>query len=241
MPESVAWIDSTTPSIYDPAPDPADMLRWNEDIEPMLDHAKNERDRAAIALQFDAGLRGGEFADLTVGSIAEHRHGLQVTVQGKQGQRSVTMIPSTPYVEQWLKSHPGEGDPDAPLWSKVTSPEGISRPMMYRMFQDPAKCAGIQKPVTPTNFRKSSASWCGSKGLNQAYLEDRYGWVRGSKVASRYVAIFSEDKDNEYARLYGKEVEAEESPEDRSPVECPNCSMDTPRSKDICVWCEQAI
>ena len=108
------------------------------------------------------------------------------------------------------------------------------------MFKDSAERAGVTKPVTPTNFRKSSASWAASRGMNQAHIEDRYGWVRGSRVASRYVSIFKEDSDREYAKLHGLDVE-EDEPEDRSPLECPNCGRETPRDKDMCVWCGQAL
>lgn len=240
IPRTLAWISSTTSSTYDPAPNPGEMLKWEGDVKPMLEAAKNERDAAAIALQFDAGLRGGEFVSLSVGDISDHKHGLQVTVQGKQGQRSVALIPSVPYVKRWLASHPAGDDPDAPLWTHLNEPREISRNYKARMFSDSAERAGVQKPVTPTNFRKSSASWAASRGMNQAHIEDRYGWVRGSRVASRYVSIFKEDSDREYAKLHGLDVE-EDEPEDRSPLTCPNCGQDTPRDKDMCVWCGQAL
>ncbi len=240
IPRPLAWINSTTPSTYDPAPDPGKMLKWDDDVKPMIENANNERDAAAIALQFDAGLRGGEFAELTVGSISEHKHGLQVTVQGKQGQRSVSLIPSVPYIERWLAAHPAGDDSEAPLWTKLNKAQDLSRSYKNKMFKKAAKSADVDKPVTPTNFRKSSASWAASRGMNQAHIEDRYGWVRGSQVASRYVSIFKEDSDREYAKLHGLDVQ-EDEPEDRSPLECPKCGNDTPRDKDLCVWCGQAL
>lgn len=240
IPRPVAWVPATTSSTYDPAPKPGDMLKWDDDVKPMLEAANNERDAAAIALQFDAGLRGGEFVNLSVGDISQHKHGLQVTVQGKQGQRSVTLIPSVPYVKRWLAAHPAGDDSDAPMWTKLNTPKEVSRKYKGQMFKKAAEKAGVEKPVTPTNFRKSSASWAASRGMNQAHIEDRYGWVRGSRVASRYVSIFKEDSDREYAKLHGLDVE-EEEPENRSPLECTNCGQDTPRDKQLCVWCGQAL
>ncbi|AFO57038.1 integrase [Natrinema sp. J7-2] len=81
-PPSIDWVPSSTSNNYDPTPDPRDMLKWDEHIQPMLDECYNARDAAMIALQFDAGLRGGEFKDLEVGDIQDHDHGLQVTVEG---------------------------------------------------------------------------------------------------------------------------------------------------------------
>lgn len=240
LPRPVSWVSASTSTNYDPAPDPGQMLKWDDDVKPMIELAENERDAALIALQFDAGLRGGELYDLTVGSISDHKHGLQVTVQGKMGQRTVTLIPSVPYIKRWLSAHPGSDDPDAALWSHLSRNQQVSRSLLNRIFKRAADHAGVTKPVTPTNFRKSSASWAASRGMNQAHIEDRYGWVRGSRTASRYVSIFKEDSDREYAKMHGIDVK-EEEPEDRSPIECPNCGNENPPDRDMCVWCGQAL
>ncbi|MFB6202496.1 MAG: tyrosine-type recombinase/integrase, partial [Halorhabdus sp.] len=241
VPDTLAWIPSGTSSGHDPTPDPTEMLRWEADVQPMLEAAANDRDRAAVALQFDAGLRGGEFASLSVGDLTDHKHGLQVTVEGKQGRRTVTLIPSVPYVEQWLAEHPAPNDPDAPLWSRLDRAEDTSQSFKIRMLKKCAERAGVDKPATPTNFRKSSAAHLASKGMNQAHLEDHHGWVRGSDVASRYVSVFAEESDRELARVYGAEIEEEASDDEIAPLECPRCGKDTPREKPLCVWCGQAL
>ncbi|MDZ7701786.1 MAG: tyrosine-type recombinase/integrase [Halobacteriales archaeon] len=240
VPPSLEWISSNTSSSHDPTPDPTDMLRWDTDIQAMLDAALNPRDRAAVALQFDAGLRGGEYAGLTVGDISDNKHGLQVTVEGKQGRRTVTLIPSVPYVEQWLAEHPAVDDADAPLWSHLDEPTDPSQTFKIKMLKRVAERAGVTKPATPTAFRKSSAAHLASKGLNQAHLEDHHGWVRGSTVASRYVSVFADEADRELARVYGAPVETEESDE-IAPLDCPRCGKETPREKPLCVWCGQAL
>ncbi|MFB6228928.1 MAG: tyrosine-type recombinase/integrase [Halobacteriales archaeon] len=239
-PASLDWIPSSTSNNYDPAPDPGEMLDWNDDVLPMIEAANHERDAAAIALQFDAGLRGFEFRDLTVGDITDHDHGLQVTVDGKQGRRTVLLIPSVPYVRDWLDEHPAPDDRDAPLWSKLDTPEGISYRMLTKMFKRPAGRVEVEKPVTLTNFRKSSASYHASKGLSQAHLENRYGWVTGSDAASRYIKVFAKQADHELARLHGLDV-AEEETETIGPVECPRCGYAEKREAHFCSRCGQAM
>ena len=239
-PEALDWIPSSTSSNYDPAPEPSNMLDWNDDVLPMIKEARNARDAAAIALQFDAGLRGGEFEDMSVGDVTDHSHGLQVTVSGKRGKRTVTLIPSVPYVQRWLSDHPAPTDGDAPLWSKLSKSDSLSYRMITKMFKEPAKRAGITKPVTLTNFRKSSASYLANRGINQAHIEEHHGWVRGSKVASRYVSVFADDADRELARIHGLDVE-EEEPERTAPHDCPRCGKQTPCDRDLCVWCGQAL
>jgi hypothetical protein len=116
--------------------------------------------------------------------------------------------------------------------------------MSYRafknIFENAADRAGVTKPVTPTNFRKSNATFLARHGMSQAYIEDRQGRKRGSDATAHYVARFGGEADDEYARIHGVEVEEEEA-EPFGPVECPRCEKQTPRDEDSCVWCGQAL
>ena len=62
--------------------------------------------------------------------------------------------------------------------------------MFAKMFENADERAGVDKPVMFTNFGKSSASFLSSQGMNQAHIEDHYGWVCGSDVAARYGSVF---------------------------------------------------
>ncbi|MFC7096080.1 site-specific integrase [Halobaculum marinum] len=240
VPDSVDWVPATTSSNYDPAPKPSEMLHWEEHVQPMLEECQNVRDRAMIALQWDAGLRGGEFKSLTYGDVTDHTHGLQVTVDGKQGRRTVTLIPSVPYVTRWLADHP-TSEPDDPLWCSLHRP--FVKPTdraLTSAIASVAERAGVERPVTLTNFRKSSASYLASQGMSQAHLEHHHGWVTGSTAAARYIAVFADAADNELARIHGRDV-SETEPDPVGPVECPRCGEDTPREREFCLHCSQAL
>jgi len=237
-PDAVEWIPGGYPDNYDPAPDPTDMLGWEEDIQPMLDACLNSRDRALVALAWDLGPRPGELYELTPGNIVDHDYGLQVTLNGKTGRRSPVLVPSVPYVRRWLDDHPG-GDTD-PLWCKLSTPESISNNRVRDALKDVADRAGVEKTVTPTYFRKSSASYLASQGVSQAHLEEHHGWTRGSDIASRYIAVFDDANEREIARAHGLDVEADE-PDAVGPIVCPRCEQKTPREKDACVWCGQVL
>ena len=244
-PKSIRWVPSGTSSSHDPVPDPADMLEWESDVKPMIEATQNARDAALIAVAFDAGVRSGELQYLTVGNVNDHEHGLQVRVDGKQGQRSVPLIPSVPYLEQWLHGRGGSGHPapdesDAPLWSKLSTPNKLTYRRFNDVFKDAAERAGVTKPVTPTNFRKSNATFLARQGMSQAYIEDRQGRVRGSDATAHYVARFGGESDTEYAKLHGIEVEEGET-EPLGPIKCPRCEKDTPRDEPKCVWCGQVL
>ena len=89
------------------------------------------------------------------------------------------LITSVPYLNRWLSDHPRRDDSTAPLWCKLQSGEEMSYQMFRKVPREAAKWAGVSKPVTFTNFRKSSTSHLASQGVNQAVLEDHHGWTRG--------------------------------------------------------------
>ncbi|KAB1193644.1 tyrosine-type recombinase/integrase [Haloferax sp. MBLA0076] len=239
-PDSISWIPGGYPKNYDPAPEPGKMLRWDKDVQLMLDACHNYRDKALIALAWDAGPRSGELQDLSVGDITDHEYGLQATFNGKTGRRTVTLIPSVPHVRQWLSVHPGANDRNAPLWSKLSSADDITANRLRDILKDAARRAGVTRPVTPTNFRKSSASYLASQGVSQAHLEQHHGWKRGSSIAGRYIAVFGDATDREIAAAHGIDVEPDK-PDPIAPLQCPRCTRETPREKDLCVWCGQAL
>lgn len=242
IPESVDWVPTGTSRNYDTRPDPAKMFRWDDHILPMLDACENARDRALITLAWDAGPRGGELYDLRVGSISDHEYGLRISVQGKEGKRQVTLIPSVPYVNRWQSEHPARDDPDAYLWSRLSSPTRISKRMMAKALQSAARRADMTPPSkpTPTRMRKSSASYLASEGVSQAHLEDHHGWTRGSKAAARYISVFAEATDRALARAHGLDVPGPER-EPTGPLICPRCDEKTPRERNSCMWCGQAL
>ena len=145
------------------------------------------RQRGALGIQFDGGFRGGELYDMTVGAVSDGTHSMKIRVDGKTGQRTVDLIPSIPYLNRWLADHPADEDSDAPLWCKLDVPDRYSYTRFLKSFKEPADRAGVEKPVTPTNFRKSSATWLAKQGASESYLNIRQGRKQGSKITSRYV------------------------------------------------------
>jgi hypothetical protein len=77
--------------------------------------------------------------------------------------------------------------------------------------------------------------------MSQSHLEDRMGWTRGSKAASRYISVFAEEADREFARMEGVNVSEESDDKPDAPVECPRCGQESPAGSAECVWCGQAL
>ena len=241
-PETLSWVPTGTSNDFDPVPSERDLLKFEHDIQPMLDACHNPRDKALIIVQFEGGLRGGELYDLRIGDVFDSNHSVGVHVDGKEGERPVHLIVSVPYLQRWLNEHPAKGDDTAFLWSKLSKPDRPSYNTFLGYFSDAAERAGVSKKVTPTNFRKSNTRWLVLQGFSQARIEDRQGRKRGSEHTARYMARFGEESNERaYARLHGIDVGEEEDSAEAGPVECPRCHRDTPRHEDFCVWCNHAL
>ena len=240
VPELLEEVPTTTKRNGPPMPDPGDMLDWNEDIVPMIEATHNTRDAALIAVAWDSGARAFELLDATVSDVSDHPQGLRIRVSGKTGERSITLMPSVPHLNRWLADHPAPEGDDAPLWSKLKTPEKPTYQLHRKILKDAADRASVTKTATFRNFRKSSAAYLASRGMNQAHIEEHHGWKHGSDVASRYIRVFSEDADKELAAVHGADVEVED-PEPIAPADCPRCGKENPRSEPACVFCGQAL
>ena len=245
-PLSVEWISADLPDDYDPIPDKTKMWWWDEHILPCLNNGKYARNKAALAVDWDSGARSGEFRSMKVGDVTDHKNGMEITVDGRQGQRTVTLITSVPYLRRWLEVHPKADDPEAPLWCGLDSGTEISYKMKQKMIRAPVKRAvdngDLKKPSKMgfTRMRKSSASYLARKNVSQHHLERHHGWVENSDEARRYIVVFAEDTAREVARAHGVDV-SEEEIADIGPVQCPRCQRETPRDKIQCMWCGQAL
>jgi hypothetical protein len=78
--------------------------------------------------------------------------------------------------------------------------------------------------------------------MSQSRIEDRQGRKRGSEATQRYMARFGEESNERaYASMHGRDVEEDPDGDDHAPLTCPRCDRETPRDKDWCVWCHQAL
>jgi len=239
-PDSIAWVPAGYSNTYDPAPDPGEMYQWETHVKPMIRASSNVRDEALVALCWDLGPRTSELHELQVSNITEADHGLRVTIEnGKNGSRSPTIVKATPYVRDWLERHPG--DRDDYLWSRLNSPKRVSRNYLRDTLKRLASNASMDPPSTPTptQFRKSSASYLAKQNVNQTFIEDHHGWVRGSDKAARYVAVFDDSSDHAIASAHGVDVDVND--DTPSMQECVRCDELNEPDRERCRRCGYAL
>lgn len=238
-PESLAWIKTGLPKNHDLTPSRGEMLDYDDDVRPMIEQgARNLREKSLFATQYEGGFRGEELYELTVSDVVDAEEGIYIYVSGKTGSREVLLIgDAVAFLADWLEhEHPAPNDPAAPLWSKLSAPELASYQTFLKYFKRAAVRAGVEKDVTPTNFRKSNAYDLARRGFNAALIEDRQGRRRGSEAVARYIGRFGRESDDQYLSGHGVEADADPA-EDPRPVECVRCGHETPRQRGRCSNC----
>jgi len=173
-----------------------------EEVFKMVEVAGNERDKAMIAVWYEAGLRVAELATLRIKDVI-WQNGEEVKakikVRGKTGERVIPLVLSAPYLKRWLESHPFRDDPDAVVFCSFAKSNfgGVMdyQPLLRKIKQIAQK-AGVKKKVHPHILRHTRASVLANH-LTEAQMCQYFGWIQGSDMPRVYVHISGRDIDND--------------------------------------------
>jgi integrase len=234
-PDEVAWIVTT---LREKREFPEEVLTEAE-IQKLAEAAMNPRDKAIVLTLYESGCRIGEFLNLRIKHIRQDEYGAVIVVFGKTGARRIRLIMSAPALFNWLNTHPDKGNRDAWVWVSLVKRGKAYPPLehkaIYKMLNQLAKRAGIDKPVNPHAFRHARATFL-AKHLTEAQMKEFFGWTQGSKMASIYVHLSGRDIDNALLSLYGisEKVKAEEKLEVKI---CPRCKEKNDPTMKFCGKC----
>ncbi len=210
-----------------------------EEVLKLIESATNLRDKAAIALLYDCGLRIGELASITFKDLTFNDYGGKVKVRGKTGERLVPFVMAEPYIKNWIQIHPNV-HPNESLFVG-TGNKNFGKPLFYESYKNMLKRAvknsKIEKKVTPHILRHTRATHLASK-LTESEMCHYLGWQLGSEMPKVYVHLSGRDIDKAiYSKVYG--IKTEESMDDGNirPVVCPRCRENCGPTSEYCYRC----
>jgi len=210
-----------------------------DEILAMIEAANHPRDKAMIAVDYEAGLRIGELAGLKVKDITWNEHGAKIKVKGKTGERQIPIVMAAPYLKRWLELHPAKDNPNAIVFIGIGT-RNRGEPIGYKSFEKAikkaAEKAGIKKRIHPHILRHSRATVL-ANFLTEAQMCEYFGWVQGSSMARIYVHLSGRDIDKAINRVYGIEEEEEEKEIKLRPQKCHRCSEINPPAAKFCYRC----
>ncbi len=236
----VAWVKTTRSRSNDKLPD---SLITEAEVRRMIEAAAHPRDRAIVSVMWEAGPRVSEFLTLNVKHVQFDDVGTRLTMKGKTGMRRILLVDSTPYLAEWLASHPKRSKPDAALWVGIGT-VGRDEPLQYaalrKLLAQLATKAGVKKGSNPHNFRHSRATAL-AKHLTEAQMDQYFGWVRGSDMPGTYVHLSGRDVDEAILKLRGLKPSEPPPESDLAPKPCPRCGLPNKATGRFCSRCGAAL
>ena len=199
-----------------------------EEVFKMVEVAKHPRDKALIAVWYEAGLRVAEIATLRIKDVIwmNYKDELRakIKVKGKTGERVIPIVLSAPYLRRWLDIHPFKDDPNAVVFcsfAKVNYGGILDYQPLLRMIKRMANDAEIRKRVYPHILRHSRATVLANY-LTEAQMCEFFGWEQGSDMPRIYVHLSGRDIEKAINKVYGLEENGQEEV-DFKPKKCSRC------------------
>lgn len=209
-----------------------------DDIKALMMRAENRRDRALVAVFFEAALRPAELLGMKVGSVEFKENYCIITVNGKTGVKRIPIVASHRPLLEWLEEHPRKDDIEAPLWASLSNNAKGNRVSYYylrKLLQRLAKKAGLKKEVWPYLLRHSCLTSL-AKIFTESKLKLYAGWVMESRMVKRYVHFSARDLEEAVLELHGLK-EANSTSHIFKLNDCPRCGQKNPPDNVRCSFC----
>lgn len=200
-PEIVKWMK--TKNVLKPLNQ--NKLLTSEEVQRMIQVCDKDRDKCIIAMAYDSGMRIGELLSLRIDDIKilENEYKIRIPnnfeaddIDAKTGTRSMILIESFPYIQNYLKVHNG----DKKLFD-------FKKNRADQILKEKAKKAGITKNVYWHLLRHSRATEFVKLGMQETSMKKRFGWTGSSKMIERYTHITDTDADDAYKKALGLATE----------------------------------
>ena len=239
-PDIVSWIKPKAKLNNKKNPD--DLIKEDEAFK-MLNVTTNPRDKAIIMLLYELGTRGTQVSRVKLKDVSFDGNGGFVFIRGmKKGRDSkIRIIPSVPFLKNWINNHPRKNDREAPLFVSLYSPhERLYRGGMYQMVKRIAKTAGIKKNIYLHLFRHSAMTNLVDQGFVESELEIIGTWVEGSEATRIYVHPTEESVNNKRLRKEGiikkKDQKTKRILKTKKCIN-PRCGYENPATNKYCDKC----
>jgi integrase/ribosomal protein L40E len=241
VPPDIAWIKTNIRRRDRPTVKRGDLLTPAE-IDTLLRHTVYDRDRAFIAILWEAGPRIAEIGNMQIKHAVRTSYGYALEITGKTGPRTPLIVSSAPYLAQWLAVHPYRDDPEAPLWTQLRSKKAMTYATISVMLERLFRRAGVRKPFHPHIFRHSRVTYVLANGImNEQQAKVYFGWAPDSDMpGSTYAHLIDADVNNAILRENNLAVHQQVQRE-LQPVKCTICGDLNPPRAEYCQRCRAVL
>lgn len=208
-----------------------------QEVKQVISVCVNPRDKALVALLYDSGCRIGELLTLRMQDVKFNQDGLEITVAGKTGVRSIPIVgDSIVYLKRWIDGRPAYEPSDFLFVNLHNYRRRMGYDTVQLMFRNIQSNLGWKRSLHAHLFRHTRASELASSpnGTEMA-LNDYMGWTPGSPMAKIYTHLNGKQQRDMKRQLVGLPVEVDEPLE--KPVECPRCKETNLAGAKYCSMC----
>jgi len=212
-----------------------------EELDKLLHHCFNLRDKAFLHVLYESGMRAGEILSLQIKHLQTTDYGVKIAPTGKTGARPIHLVESTPSLAKYLAGHPYNDDPEAALWINLEGKkygETLEYAAAAKILKSAARRAKIKKRVYLHLVRHSAVTNC-ARWLGEAEMRKRFGWTFTSKMPSKYNHIDQTDVEDKVLAHYG--IEKNHTVEPRKPKICHICTNPNAFDSDMCDRCGKPL
>lgn len=233
----------------------ADKTLTEDEINALRESADHPRNKALLEMLLDTGLRISAIGTLRVQDVELNGRAGTVTLnqdavgrKGASGKRPLTW--SKPYIANWLDVHPRSDDPEAPLFHRLTMPNGgwdededgaLTYYTLQKILKQIAEDAGVPRDkVNPHNFRKTAISQWIRQGFSEQEIKHRATWVKDSRQFETYSQVTDEEMNQQILEQYG--LTDEETERNKPDIDdCPQCQATLRGDPRFCPGCGLAL
>ena len=210
-------------------------LLTEEEVKALVQACKCVRDKALFATLAESGCRVSEVGLMKIKNVSFETYGARISITGKTGSRKILIINATPYLQEWINSHPENENSEAFLW---ISNQGslLCYARIIAILKHAALKAGIKKRVHPHLLRHSRATQLASI-MSDSQLKNYLGWTQSSKMAGIYVHMSGKDADDAILQANNIVVEKVKKDPALKPLLCLRCKSKNPATNRFCNSC----
>lgn len=251
------WGDDIDIGQPEPTPITEEQVLTSDEVSALLDACDDDRDAAFLSFAVVTGQRISALLSIRVGDVNLGERTATITLnddatglKGASGPRPVLW--ARPYVASWLRNHPRNDEPDAPLfcatqsgrrptedreWISWDVGDHLSPSQMRNRLRDVADDAGIDSSkVKPHNLRHTAVTRMRDNGTPDDRIRFMIGVEADSSILERYDQAENERMLARIRDEHGIDTEGEAVGQPSVDV-CPQCATPVRDNARFCASC----
>jgi len=219
-----------------------DEILQPEELKAMINSCKDSRNRALIAVQYEAGTRIGELGHMVWRDVHFDEHGAQLLVHDTKTKKvrhsRVTNAISARYLATWRDDYPGIPEGDEPVFlSERGGP--LTYYAIRKIFIEAKQGAGIERRIYTHLFRKSRGTHLIEQGLPEASIKNLMWGNQSTRMLDTYIRISPVEQDRILLKHAGVITDEQNQQQERrvSGRMCAICHTQNSPTSRYCAGC----